>query len=483
MQFQNDEITQRKQVNSKQMLGFSDLFSALIGLTKIPSSNTLRLNRICLLISQNQASIEKDLNQEDAGSDRRFSFLAANPNEQQRFTTNEQIHHWKQCLTNSKQGSSITSPDLAHIPFHSGWIGYFSYPSNKQVNNSTRNKTALAEFNYYPWAICLDHQAQVFHLLGRPDSAAKEAFNWLLQAQADLSSVNLKHRPIGNLTTEFKADPFAAKWAKADYQQAFDQIQDYLLAGDCYQVNLTQPFVSPKYSGSAIDALLPLFNALEPSFGCYFQGHDCELVSVSPERFISIDSHGKLEAKPIKGTIKRSNDVDLDKELVLELVNSDKNRAENLMIVDLLRNDLSMSAMPGSVQVDKLLELESHPNVHHLVSTISAQLRPDTHQIEAICSAFPGGSITGAPKKRAMEIIEELEIQPRSLYCGSFGYFSDTGNTDFNILIRSLEFRDGTITCWGGGGITVDSEMNDEYEESITKIRRIMDVVENIGKP
>jgi para-aminobenzoate synthetase component 1 len=203
-------------------------------------------------------------------------------------------------------------------------------------------------------------------------------------------------------------------------------------------------------------------------------------VSVSPERFISIDASGLIEAKPIKGTIKRSASESEDAALINELKNSSKNQAENLMIVDLLRNDLSMSAKAGSVKVDKLFELESHPNVHHLVSTISAELDANTLAKDAITNAFPGGSITGAPKKRAMEIIEELEVQPRSLYCGSFGYFSDSGNADFNILIRSLEFRENTITCWGGGGITVDSDCAEEYEESLTKIRRIMETIEKI---
>ena len=229
-----------------------------------------------------------------------------------------------------------------------------------------------------------------------------------------------------------------------------------------------------------METLAPLYSALNPSYSCYFEGRDCELVSVSPERFISIDANGRLEAKPIKGTIKRSTDPVQDQLYIDELKNSAKNQAENLMIVDLLRNDLSMSAQPNSVKVEKLFELETHPNVHHLVSTISAQLKSDLTPAEAIANAFPGGSITGAPKKRAMEIIDELEAQPRSLYCGSFGYYSDTGNVDFNILIRSVEFRNGEMTCWGGGGITVDSDCEEEYEESLTKVRKIMDVVEAI---
>jgi len=455
-----------------------DLNSLLVGLSD-PSTlngNDSHLRYVSLLMSQTDACNEKtnDSHYERAhNKDSHFSFLSANPTQQQLFSNQDQLNSWKSSLP-------IIDATPDKIPFHSGWIGYFAYPS----------KHSIAEFNYYPWTICLDHHTDTFHLLGKPDSAAKKAFAWLLQAQADLLLINTSRKvqlseiPIVNEAlvnhAAFKATPFKAKWDKAEYQKAFNKVQSYLLAGDCYQVNLTQPYISEQYTGSPASTLLPLFKALRPNFGCYFQGQNCELVSVSPERFISINSQGKLEAKPIKGTIKRSEDPLLDNELISKLLNSEKDLAENLMIVDLLRNDLSMSALPGSVKVEKLFGLESQPNVHHLVSTITAQLKPGVSPADAIYNAFPGGSITGAPKVRAMEIINELEAQPRSLYCGSFGYFSDSGNTDFNILIRSLEFRNNTITCWGGGGITVESECNDEYEESITKIRRIMDTIENI---
>ncbi len=411
----------------------------------------------CLLLSQLSGNIGKQ------DSKTGYSFYMANPEDSVRLQTDTEIRHWQQNL-------ALTAPPneeskFASIPFQSGWVGYYSYP-NKQDK--------IAEFHYYPWCICLDHQSNEFHLLGQPDDKALSAFKFLTDAHKRNYLLGL-----AQAKNDFKAEAFSAKWRKTDYEEAFYNVQNYLRAGDCYQVNLTQPH-SALYSGSAIDTLSPLYKALNPSYGCYFEGQDCQLVSVSPERFIRIDASGRLEAKPIKGTIKRSDNPKLDQQLIDELSRSAKNQAENLMIVDLLRNDLSMSALPGSVKVDNLFELESHPNVHHLVSTISAQLKPEISPAVAIENAFPGGSITGAPKKRAMEIIEELEAQPRSLYCGSFGYYSDTGNTDFNILIRSLEFRDNTITCWGGGGITIDSDCDEEYEESLTKIRRIMETVEKI---
>ena len=464
-------------------LNSTPLFIQLIKLSQIPES-PLALSDTSLLIS---SAIEPDIKPgiisktaSTKNNDRRFSYFSANPSNKRLFYCPEALDTWQQSI----QIDSKTESDTA-IPFHSGWIGYFAYPQPTPLINSSattkannnQSAAAIAEFNYYPWSICFDHFENRYHLLGNPDQAARDAFYWL---QSEHSKISEPVNTTSFKASTFKSSAFKPRWHKNDYRKAFFKVQDYLIAGDCYQVNLTHPFISEQYKGAAIDTLKPLFDALKPSFGCYFQGKNCELVSMSPERFISIDNTGKLQAKPIKGTIKRSANKLVDNALITELANSAKNQAENLMIVDLLRNDLSISAIPGSVKVDKLFELESHPNVHHLVSTISAQLRSDISPAKAISHAFPGGSITGAPKKRAMEIINELEVQPRSLYCGSFGYFSDSGHTDFNILIRSLEFRDGSITCWGGGGITVDSDCDEEYEESLTKIRRIMDVVEGL---
>lgn len=428
------------------------------------------------------ASLLVSANNHNTDISNRFSFFCANPTESKAFYDNANLKQWQSHLSQqqAKDRDAHTLDEHLEIPFHSGWLGYFAYPES----SITDHKKPIAEFNYYSWVICFDHKERTLNLLGSPSDTAYEVFKLLQNEKrlTQLTSAQSNHAPHGVFTTE----GFNPLWSKDDYAIAFERIQHYLRAGDCYQINLTQPYRA-HYQGHATSLLAPLFTQMQPNFGGYFKGAGClddaqsglELISLSPERFVSIDHTGRLEAKPIKGTIKRDLDGDADLLLIDELTNSSKNQAENLMIVDLLRNDLSRSAIPGSVKVDKLFELESHPNVHHLVSTISAQLKTDVSSAIAIAQAFPGGSITGAPKIRAMEIIEELEIEPRSLYCGSLGYFSDSGHCDFNILIRNLEFRDGIITCWGGGGITIDSEVNDEYEESITKIQRIMDVVES----
>lgn len=455
----------------------NDKIAALIGLSKrIGKTNAgegLQPLKPCYLLSKRS----------EEATNKQFSYFMANPTKVVSINNKEALAAWhNQLIPPLSLNASSASTTHNEIPFHSGWAGVYAYPEITPQNNDnkqTQTTSNFAEFNYYPWVICLTHDTGEFHLLGEPDNDAKLAFQSLQDipgSQIDPFDSTASGKDSKN---PFSADKFISSWSRADYNHAFNKVQDYLKAGDCYQVNLTHPHKA-RYQGCALDTLLPLHSSLNPSFGCYFEGQDFQLISVSPERLLSIDTQGKLEAKPIKGTIKRSNVLEKDQQLIEELVNSDKNQAENLMIVDLLRNDLSRSAEPNSVKVDKLFELETHPNVHHLVSTISGQLKSNLNPAQAIENAFPGGSITGAPKKRAMEIIDELEVQPRSLYCGSFGYYSDTGNTDFNILIRSLEFRDGEVTCWGGGGITIESNCDEEYEESLTKIRRIMETVEKI---
>lgn len=464
----------------------ADLKEGIRLLTELPSitlqkNNAQGINTFtkpCLLLSK----------QEAPNAAVQFSYFTANPTQCLSFNDQNTLQEWhaQQHINFSNnapsQLSNSFSNEIEGIPFHSGWAGVYFYPeinNGKNPNNTTPSD--IAEFHYYPWVICLNHKTNILYLLGEPDDSAQAAFAAIrLQTESSPKHhINRHPHPVKPRSEKFKSEAFKAIWNKSQYSAAFTSIQNYLISGDCYQVNLTHPHTS-HYSGSALDAVLPLHRALNPNFGCYFEGTDFELISISPERFMSITPDGKIEAKPIKGTIGRSNDPIKDQALIDELKNSQKNQAENLMIVDLLRNDLSISATPNSVKVKHLFELETHPNVHHLVSTIHAEMKDELSAPQAINNAFPGGSITGAPKKRAMEIIKELEAQPRSLYCGSFGYYSDTGYSDFNILIRSLEFRNNTITCWGGGGITIDSDCDEEYEESLTKVRQIMTTIENI---
>ncbi|WMR32327.1 anthranilate synthase component I family protein, partial [Metapseudomonas otitidis] len=201
------------------------------------------------------------------------------------------------------------------------------------------------------------------------------------------------------------------------------------------------------------------------------------IVSLSPERFIRL-SQGQVETRPIKGTRPRGLTPDEDLAQADDLLGSPKDRAENLMIVDLLRNDLGRSCRIGSVRVPELFALESYPNVHHLVSAVRGELAEGKDALDLLAGSFPGGSITGAPKIRAMEIIDELEPTRRSIYCGSLLYLDVRGEMDSSIAIRTLLVKDGQASCWGGGGIVADSDWQAEYRESITKVQVLLRTLE-----
>jgi para-aminobenzoate synthetase component I len=253
------------------------------------------------------------------------------------------------------------------------------------------------------------------------------------------------------------------------------QTVEYIFAGDIFQANLTQCFSADIPSNFDACALFRKLRDKNPStFAAYLDYGDVQIASSSPERLIKCDGV-MVEARPIKGTRKRDSDLMRDAELISELQASRKDRAENVMIVDLLRNDISRIAKPGSVKVPVLCGLESYANVHHLVSVVEGQLRDGLTQVDVLQAVFPGGSITGAPKIRAMEIIAELEAQARGVYCGSIGYLGFNGSCDFNIAIRTALFANGKAYVQGGGGITARSQPAAEYEESLTKIARIME--------
>ena len=203
-------------------------------------------------------------------------------------------------------------------------------------------------------------------------------------------------------------------------------------------------------------------------------GENQAILSLSPERLLSIQQQEAL-TQPIKGTIARDSIQEIDKANADTLQASIKNRAENLMIVDLLRNDLGKNCIAGSIKVPQLFKLESYPNVHHLVSSITGTIKKEVSALDVFEGCFPGGSITGAPKKRAMEIIEELEECQRSVYCGSIAYINAKGDMDSNITIRTIACDGEKLYCWGGGGIVADSTIEEEYNESLTKINALLE--------
>ncbi len=292
----------------------------------------------------------------------------------------------------------------------------------------------------------------------------------------DLKS-RFKQRPTESRSKGFSlTQPFSANLSRAAYEQAFNTIQDFIVAGDCYQVNLARRFKAG-YQGTPWSAYKALRLTANGPFSGFLDAGDRQILSFSPERFLSV-TEGKVQTRPIKGTRPRSHKPEEDARTAEELLQSKKDRAENLMIVDLLRNDIGKNCAPGSVSVDELFGLESYPAVHHLVSTISGRLTSGHGALDLLRDCFPGGSITGAPKRRAMEVIAMLEPDRRGPYCGSLFYIEPGGNMDSNITIRTLLCEGGEISCWGGGGLVADSTCETEYQETWDKVGGLLTTLE-----
>ena len=299
------------------------------------------------------------------------------------------------------------------------------------------------------------------------------------------------------------------KWQKSDYQHAFAKTKHYLVQGDCYQINLTQAWQgslnSLNLNDNVVTNLIDYLPALHRNTRAPFAGYmgltqtknaqviphlnpvSFELLSCSPElffTFIKDDKTGKhhIRTKPIKGTRPRSNNAKQDLLLKQQLIDSGKDQAENVMIVDLLRNDLGKYAKVGSVKVPQLFTIESFSNVHHMVSTITAELKPNTHPLAVLFGSLPAGSITGTPKKRAVEVIAELEGAPRGAYCGTMGYMNFDGSGQWNVLIRTLQANrsatgESQVSLWAGGGITIASDYDEEYQECLDKVGNLLQVL------
>lgn len=261
---------------------------------------------------------------------------------------------------------------------------------------------------------------------------------------------------------------FAPAITQADYLQAFARVQDYIAAGDVYQINLTFPLQARCDADPR--ALYARLKAVQPvGHGVLVEAGEFAILSRSPELFFAIDAAGRATVRPMKGTVARGATPAADVQAVDWLRRSEKNRAENLMIVDLLRNDLSRIAEIGSVKVPALYDIETYATVHQMTSTVTAQIRQGV-DFEAICQAlFPCGSITGAPKIRAMQIIRDLEPGQRGVYCGSIGWLAPTGGMAFNVAIRSLTLRQGLAVLNVGGGVVHDSEGAAEWAEALSK--------------
>ena len=365
------------------------------------------------------------------------------------------------------------------LPFNGGWMGYISYDYARQLEELPEIATddinlPQVQMGLYQWALITDHQENttVAYNFGLA------AEDWLILSSLLRQGIQLPSSLRDQQNSELTEHQFSlgSQWqsnmTQTDYEQAFERISDYIQAGDCYQINLAQRF-SASYSGNVFQAYQRLADANQAPFSAFLNFDDHQILSLSPERFI--ESHNKkVKTQPIKGTRPRSQNSEKDKALAAELLSSPKDKAENLMIVDLLRNDLSRTAAKQSVKVIELFGHYRFESVHHLISTIESQLGEEFDNFDLLATTLPGGSITGAPKVRAMEIIEELEPVRRNLYCGVIGYLDFNGNMDTNICIRTLIAKNNKLYCWAGGGLVADSEVEKEYQETFDKVSRIL---------
>ena len=354
------------------------------------------------------------------------------------------------------------------VPFAGGLVGLWSYDLARQIETIRevpKSAYALPDMlvGWYDWAIVIDHERQQTQLVSAHKHPGTEG-QWpaLVQRLENISAQSL---------ASFDCGAPHSNMTKDEYADRFARIQGYIHAGDCYQVNLAQRF-HMTFSGDPFAAYCHVREHTHVPFGAYVETPQGAVLSFSPEQFLAVSDRHVI-TKPIKGTTPRGTTPVEDDQLAQQLLTSQKDHAENVMIVDLLRNDISRVCQAHSVRVPHLFTLERFANVHHLVSTVEGVLAEGKTVFDLLAACFPGGSITGAPKCRVMDIIEELEPDRRSIYCGSIGYIGYDGRMDTSICIRTMLCENNTLYAWAGGGIIADSQVETEYQETYAKISNL----------
>lgn len=378
------------------------------------------------------------------------------------------------------------------IPFTCGAVGYFAYDLCHYIEklpDTTIDDIEFPEmcFSFYDTIIAVDHLENRCFLLSvninqnsqkstakRVDHVLKmirDGSNTPYEEESRFNGSRIKRKIISN-------------FSKENYLRAVERAKQYINAGDIYQVNLSQRFQT-QIEASPYEIYKRLRKINPASFSSYLKFDNKYIISSSPERFLSLQNRPgsggmvrKIQTMPIKGTRPRGKDVDTNKKMQKELLSSKKDDAELAMIVDLERNDLGRVCNYNTVQVTEKKRLEAHPTVYHLVATVEGELHSRYDAIDLLKATFPGGSITGAPKVRAMQIIDELEPNKRSAYTGAMGYLSFNGNMDLNIAIRTFLVKDDHIFFQVGGGIVADSNPEDEYQETLHKARALIETLE-----
>ncbi|MDO8445742.1 MAG: aminodeoxychorismate synthase, component I [Deltaproteobacteria bacterium] len=413
----------------------------------------------------------------------RYSFLGSNPYKIIR--SKGKVVEVETCFGNYRhQGNPFDfineelnrfSIESGHdIPFLLGGVGYFSYDLLhllEEIPSKTIDDIGFPECHiaFYDTVIAIDHHENKGYVASITENKVDEVID-LLKTVGTAHLTSTDHRPP---TT----DHYKSNFTKEDYIKAVHKAKEFIAAGDIYQVNLSQRF-STEIDISPYDLYLRLREASPAPFSAYLDFGKAALLSSSPERFLKVDG-GYIETRPIKGTRPRGKTSEEDEMLKKELGQSEKDRAEHIMIVDLERNDLGRVCKYGTVMVEENMTVESFAQVHHMVSTVTGELKEGVSLMDIIKATFPGGSITGAPKVRAMEIIEELEPAKRGVYTGSIGYIGFNGKMDLNIAIRTMVVKDGKANFSVGGGIVADSDPEAEYQETLDKAKGMMEALQS----
>ncbi len=373
---------------------------------------------------------------------------------------------------------------ISPIPFLGGAVGYLAYDLGllleKKINKRVKPKSLIpcAHFGFYNSAVIFDHLRRLIHIfsIGWPEK--KYHFAKLLAEENFKKTFKLVSLAVSsgpgknNEAMKVRNLEFESNFSKEGYLAAIRKAKSYIKAGDVYQVNLSQQFRA-KSNAKALEIYRNL-RQLSPSFfSAYYDAGAFQILSSSPERFLELKNN-IVTTVPMKGTRRRSANKSEDEALKKNLLKSEKDKAELMMIVDLERNDLGRVCNYNSVKVKKLRQVEKYNTVFQTTATVSGSLHQNKDRIDLIRACFPGGSITGCPKIRAMEIIDELEPSRRSIYTGNLGYLSFSGNMDFNILIRSILKKGNNLYFGAGGGIVADSISEEEYRETLVKAKAMM---------
>ncbi|MDQ8186460.1 aminodeoxychorismate synthase component I [Pelagicoccus sp. SDUM812002] len=358
--------------------------------------------------------------------------------------------------------STVRSAESGRLPFYGGPIGYFSYDAGRCLEprqlTPSSGETADVRFSMYEGALVFDHE---------------KGETWLTTSEEEISDKLEAFCSVAFSEGKSVIESFAmqtslrSNFSRTDYLEAVDSVRALIRRGDVYQVNLSQRFTA-ECSGSAFELFLRLAKKSPAPYAAYLDFGDEQIVSSSPERFLLIENR-QATTRPIKGTRSAGGSREEADANARELELSEKDRSELLMIVDLERNDLGRVCEPGSVRVDELFRLERYATVIHQTADVSGVLEAGVSPLDCVKAMFPGGSITGAPKIRAMQVIDELERGDRGIYTGAIGYFDASGQVDLNIAIRTLRIADGRLSFQVGGGIVWDSDPASEYEETLLK--------------